>query len=120
MLISKKHNFILKEKKHPQHDFVKKFGGFKEHIVWRCENRAVRQKDFIYSKHNEMLVDFVGKYENINTDFKKICAHIGISASLPKLNVSNTLQYQRFYGDRTKELVRQTFEPDIALFEYDF
>lgn len=114
------YNFILKEKNHPQHDFVKKFGDFGEYIEWRCENWVTCQKEFICSKHNELLVDFVGKYENINADFKKICSHIGISASLPILNVSKTQPYQQYYTKKTSELVRQTFESDIELFEYDF
>ena len=114
------YKFMLKEPTHFQHDLVKKLGNFDEYIKWRCENEVRFQKDFIYSENNELLVDFVGKFENIDADFREICSRIGISASLPKLNVSNTKPYQEYYSDNSRELVRRTFEPDITLFEYDF
>ncbi len=67
-----------------------------------------------------MLVDFVGRFENLNADFETICARIGISASLPRINVSNVKPYQPYYNEETRELVRRTFDADIALFGYEF
>ncbi len=114
------YNFALKDTNHHQHDLIQKLGSFDEYIKWRCENEVRFQKDFIYSSEGELLVDFVGRFESIGDDFKKICSRIGISASLPKLNVSNSKAYQQFYTDETRELVRRTFDSDIVLFEYDF
>lgn len=114
------YKYMLKLKTHHQHELVKELGGFEEYIKWRCENEVRYQKDFIYSGDNELLVDFVGRFENLDADFKQICSQIGISASLPKLNVSNTTPYQDYYSAKTKDLVLQTFEPDIEAFEYSF
>lgn len=114
------YNFALKNINHYQHDLVKNFENFDEYIKWRCTSEIKFQKDFIYSHEGELLVNFVGRFENLDTDFKKICSHIGITASLPKLNVSNTKLYQQFYTDETRELVRHTFHPDIELLGYDF
>ncbi len=111
---------MLKNTNHRQHDLVKNLGNFDEYIRWRCENEVRFQKDFIYSNDGELLVDFVGRYEDIDPDFEKICSHIGISTSLPKLNVSNTKPYQQFYTNETIELIRRTFSSDIALFGYNF
>jgi len=114
------YKFMLKTASHEQHDLVKELGSFDEYIRWRCENEVRFQKDFIYSNDDELLVDFVGRFEDIEADFEKICSCIGISTSLPKLNVSNTKPYQQFYTNETKELVRRTFSSDITLFGYDF
>jgi hypothetical protein len=114
------YTYALKNEKHFQHELVKKLGSFEEYIKWRCEKEVRFQKDFIYSKNNELLLDYVGRYENLNADFNKICSHIGISAFLPKLNVSKTVLYKNFYNEETKELVRKIFKPDIELFGYDF
>ncbi len=111
---------MLKLESHQQHELIKELGSFEEYIKWRCENEVRYQKDFIYSKNNELLVDFVGRYESLDADFKQICSQIGISTSLPKLNVSNTRPYQHYYTEKTKELVRQTFESDIKMFDYSF
>jgi hypothetical protein len=114
------YNYMLSLKTHHQHEVVKELGNFEEYIKWRCENEVRYQKDFIYSENNDLLVDYVGRFEDLNAEFNKICSHIGISTSLPKHNVSNTKPYQHFYNDETKELVRRAFEPDIKLLEYEF
>ena len=74
----------------------------------------------IYSKDGELLVNFVGRYETLNEDFETICSHIGISTSLPTLNVSKTRPYQSYYNEDTRELVRQTFDTDVSFFEYSY
>jgi len=114
------YHYMLKSENHHQHNLAKSFGNFDAYIRWRCAEEVRFQKDFIYSEDGELLVDFVGRFENIDTDFKKICSRIGISATLPKLNVSNTIPYQQFYNDETRELVRRTFDVDISLFGYEF
>jgi hypothetical protein len=114
------YKYMLRLKTHHQHEVVKKLGDFDEYIKWRCENEVKYQKDFIYSENDELLVDFVGRYENLDADFMHICSRIGISASLPRLNISNTKPYQDYYTEKTKDLVRQAFEPDIEAFEYSF
>jgi hypothetical protein len=113
-------HYMRAETKHHQHGLAKSFSGFDDYIRWRCREEPKLQKDFIYSTDGELLVDFVGRFENLDADFAAICSRIGVSASLPKLNISNTTPYREFYGDETRELVRRTFAPDIALFGYDF
>lgn len=114
------YKYVLKKKKHHQHELIEKLGSFDEYIKWRCENEVRYQKDFIYSESDELLVDYVGRFENLESDFDRICSRIGISVSLPKLNVSNTSPYQGYYTDETRELVREVFASDIERFGYEF
>jgi Sulfotransferase family len=114
------YKFMLKDTAHHQHELAKKFGSFDAYIRWRCAEEVRFQKDFIYSADGELLVDFVGRYERLDEDFATICSHIGVSASLPKLNVSNTEPYRLFYNEETRDLVRRAFDADITLFGYDF
>jgi hypothetical protein len=114
------YHYMRTSEDHHQHEFAKSFANFDEYIRWRCAEEVRFQKDFIYSAEGELLVDFVGKFENIEDDFKTICSRIGVQALLPKLNVSNTKPYQEFYSEETRELVRSTFDADIKLFGYDF
>lgn len=113
------YSYILKNEFHPHHNLVKNLGSFEEYIKWRCKNDVHYQKDFIY-QNNELLVNFVGRYENLDSDFQKICSRIGICTKLPKLNVSNTTPYQKFYSETTKNLIKEVFEPDIRTFNYEF
>lgn len=114
------YKFILKDTTHHQHDLVKSFDGFDSYLRWRCAEDVQFQKDFIYSNDGELLVDFVGRHETVETDFQTVCTRVGIVASLPKLNVSNTKPYREYYTDETRELIRRTFAADIALFDYTF
>ena len=112
---------MIRRVKHPQHEFVKNLGNFDNYIEWRCNTEVRYQKDFVFSKNGEQLADFIGRYANLDNDFKYICSQIGITApTLPKKRVSKTKSYQEYYNKNSIELVRITFAPDIKLFTYDF
>jgi len=114
------YTYMLTNHDHRQHNLVRSFGNFERYLVWRCDKEVRFQKDFIFSQNGDRLVNFIGKYERLDGDFAEICTRIGISASIPKLNVSKTKPYQEYYTPETVELVRQTFAPDIGIFKYDF
>ncbi len=61
-------------------------------------------------------VDFVGKVENIEEDFKKICEKIGIEVKLKHENKTKHKSYWRYYDEETIEIVRKEFSRDIDLF----
>jgi len=114
------YKYILKDKNHFLHQLINTFDDFEEFIEWRVVKGLEFQKDYAFSKEGEQIVDFIGKYENIESDFQIICSRIGIKTSLPKLNVSNTIPYQNYYNQKTRDLVERAFEPDISLFNYQF
>ena len=114
------YSYMRRKASHPQHNIVKNLESFEDYIHWRCEEDVHFQKDFIYSMDGKLLVNFIGRFEFIDRDFNEICKKIGISAVLPKINVSNTTPYQEFYNVETKQMIQKTFEPDISLFKYTF
>jgi len=75
--------------------------------------------DRIYHQ-NKLLVDFVGKVENIELDFKHVCNNIGVIAELGWRNKSNHDQYRTYYNKKTRSLVEIAFQKDIDVFEYSF
>ena len=44
------------------------------------------QKDTLCDKDENMLVDFIGRFESLEEDFNFVCKKIGIDASLEKMN----------------------------------
>jgi len=115
------YRFALESIVHPQRKMFAEFGSFENYIHWRCKEDVHYQKDFLFSENGEQLVDFIGKYENLEADFQKICDHIGIDVKLPKLNRSTKHKpFQAYYTPETIELVRRTFAPDVELFGYEF
>lgn len=113
------YHYMREQKDHRQHQLVMS-QTFEEYIHWRVENDLKLQKQFMYDDKGNCLVDFIGKMETINEDFKKITDRIGINAVLPHSNKSKHKHYQELYNAETKALVAKYFYEDIELFGYDF
>lgn len=109
----------------------------------------IPQYDFLYDRNGKCLVDFIGKFENIQADFIKICDTLGIHQKLlPHKNKSlsffrrdntplqilrtirgllsrqqkkNTYShYTEYYDKESKEFVAKLYKKDIETFGYDF
>lgn len=76
--------------------------------------------DFICDDDGEVLVDFVGRFENLESDFNRISDQIGISNQLPHINKTTHTKYRDYYNDETKDLVRSIALRDIEMFDYKF
>ena len=66
--------------------------------------------------------DFIGKFENLQEDFNKICDRLNIvQQKLPHLNESQyDNDYSLYYSEKIKKIVSQYFKEDIEYFEYTF
>lgn len=65
----------------------------KEHFIRKIQQRVwwfVRpQTDYIYKDEGHQLVDFIGRFESLQSDFDIVCQKIGLPATLlPRVNVS--------------------------------
>lgn len=78
------------------------------------------QIDWLSDEEGEIMVDFIGRFENLENDFQLICKRIGTIADLPFVNKSEHKEYQYYYDDETREIVSRWFEKDIELFKYSF
>lgn len=114
------YTYMLKHTGHSQHQFIKSLPDFDAYIDWRCRAEVRYQKDFLFSTDGEQLVDFIGRFENLENDFQTICERIGVRAVLPRINVSRSKSYREYYNPKTIEMVRDTFGADIQRFNYEF
>lgn len=113
------YTYMLKNKKHHQHELVSSFHNFDEYIDWRVHNDLHLQKDFFYDEQNNSLMDFIGKIENLDDDFNLINKKLGIKVVLPHLNRSREHNaYLHFYSDKSINLVGDAFKEDIEAFGY--
>jgi len=78
------------------------------------------QLDWISDENGKILVNYVGKFENFESDFNEICSHINIFVSLPHLKKSNRTHYKDYYNSETAEIVGEFFKDDIQYFNYQF
>ncbi len=123
---------------------LKYFSSYFETENWFFKN----QVDFIY-KNEVLMVDFVGRYEKLDTDFKKIASSLKIAEDvLPKSNISEIKRYSRksfnvikkhpdilfhfnhrnkqnedytqIYSSEGKKIVSKFYEKDIDILKYTF
>jgi len=110
---------------------------------WDDKYRHVMpQTEMLYDDNGQLLVDFVGKFENLQQDFDLVCKQLGFTESrLPHINSSdkksrelrrkakNILhrnkesglhQYTDFYDKETREFVAERYRSDIGNFNYSF
>jgi len=79
------------------------------------------QADYITDEHGELIVDFVGRFENIQHDAHAVFSKLGMGhLNLPHINRSNHDSYQKYYNDQTRRLVAERFAKDIDMFGYEF
>ena len=85
--------------------------------------------DWITDKDGQIIVDFVGKHETLEEDYKKILSLIEARVKCPmphyvplkRVNVSNQgFDYKHYYSDETRDLVSKHFEKDIEEFGYEY
>jgi hypothetical protein len=80
------------------------------------------QTDWLLDENGEMIVDFIGRFENLHDDFKRICSMVGIKP--PRLTrthkTSHSVPYTKAYSKEGIEFVEEHFRTDIEMFEYAF
>lgn len=74
---------------------------------------------FVCDEKFEIMVDFCGRFENIEKDINVVFNEIGISKNLEKINASNKKNFQLYYlNDKVKEKVYELYSKDFELFNY--
>lgn len=79
------------------------------------------QHAFVTDERGDVLSDFVGRVEDMQTSYDEICERIGIpSAQLEKVNTSRKRDYRDYYDEALIEGVAKLYARDLELFGYDF
>jgi hypothetical protein len=78
------------------------------------------QHKFIYS-HGKLAVDFVGRFENLNKDFSKVCEKLSINKQLEhRMKVYGKKHYTEYYDNEMIDFIAKEYQKDIELFNYKF
>lgn len=78
------------------------------------------QLDWISDSDGRFLVNFVGRFENLEHDFQAVCQHLGANIKLAHLNQTEHAPYRDYFSAESIALIRAWFRKDIEYFGYTF
>ena len=118
-LLVSNYSYILNRTNHKRYRRVSKLT-FPEFIEFAAVKRIGFQKQAISDASGNLLVDQVGFFENLKSDFEEITDRLTIVAELPHLNQVPRAEYRDFYIAKTRDRVAEIYQDDIEAFEYEF
>jgi hypothetical protein len=79
------------------------------------------QLDYLTDASGRLIVDFVGRYENLQADFDIVTQRLGLKRiALPHVNRSMHRHYAQYYSSESESIVGQRYARDLAAFGYQF
>ncbi len=73
------------------------------------------------SDGDNVIIDFVGQYENLDSDWEHICKALDVAPiALTRENQVPRADYRSFYNEASRRLVADRFAKSIELFGYHF
>ena len=80
------------------------------------------QVEFLKGQNGKIELDFIGRFENIENDFRIVRDHLGIQQELAHINKTQTKRepYRTYYSEELRDIVAQVYAEDIQTFGYSF
>jgi hypothetical protein len=89
---------------------------------WNGLSQLNPQVAWLRDDDGTLFCDFVGKFENLDSDFEQVSQTLRLrknAKKLPRENRSSRLPIQSYYSDREMEIVAKVYAKDFAQFGYD-
>jgi hypothetical protein len=109
-----------------EQSYAHKFSNFSDWIKYHDKhfNKSFKwymspQIDELVDKKGNIVVDFIGRFENFEKDFDFIKSKTGFPNNLPHVNKSSHLPWQYYYTSETFEIVKKMSQKDIKAFYYN-
>lgn len=82
------------------------------------------QKYWICNQNGNLMIDFVGRFENYNQDIKLLFNNLDIHGNVyiphTRKSAKRDMNYRNHYNNKTKNIVGDYLIDDITYFNYDF
>ena len=114
------YKYLCRWERGPNWSIITEMDGFDDFVHWRHQKRITTQFESLHDENDRSIVDFIGRFENLESDFLKASQMAGVTATLGRLNVSKRREYQRYYSKESISIVEKTYAEEIDLFSYTF
>ena len=85
------------------------------------DQHFLEQYKFIVDESGDVAVDLVCRFENIQTDIRKVFERFDMPKTLlSRSNGRHYDHYSTYYDDTARELVAERYKKDIELFKYSY
>ena len=98
-------------------DFV--LNGLNKKTIFQVTH-LLPQSYFICNNKGEVLVSFLGRFENLINDVNHLSKKLGKEINLEHLNKNKKRSYKEFYSQEMIEIVNMVYEDDLRIFNYEF
>lgn len=78
------------------------------------------QVDFLRNSKGQIVLDYIGRVENIDEDFEFLKGKINPRAKIKSRNIGDRRQYSTYYNNETEKIVQEIYSEDINEFGYKF
>lgn len=127
ILAGDKNKFVKSLFENDFHTFIEELVLQRElkHVSVHGHAHGWQQKEWI-TKDQKIIVDFIGKVENIKQDIEEVRKKVEIKTKLPWINstVKAGLQQQdlryQYYNKTTMKLIEKAYRDDIEMFNYKY
>ena len=104
------------------------FISFEEFVSWiqyssATSNHAAPhryQLDWLTDSSGNLLMNFIGAFESLESDWNVVSDALKIDQKLPHLNHISSKHYTEYYSEKTRAIVAEKFMVDVETFGYEF
>lgn len=118
------YNYLKTNNGHDQQEWIKN-KSFEEYVL-NIPNQRWKdlQSYYLYDENENLIVDFLGKFETLEADFQIILQKLDLKCTLPHINssVNSNLNNPQFFNNFTKEMIKvinDEFHDDFRLLGYN-
>jgi hypothetical protein len=119
LLVSSYH-YLLGNRSHHRRRAADGGRSFAAYAAYEIRRGKMSQSDMLTDRDDRLLVDFVGRFESVDSDFAHVCRLLGLKASLPRANQTRHRDFRSYYDDGLAEEVGRFFAADVERFGYAF
>jgi len=101
--------------------YLQEFISFDEFVLKGLEKEEIinwvhfkPQYTFVCDENDNIVMDFIGKMENLKADFNTVCKHLNIESELKQLNKSAAKKIN--LSEEVKAVIKLKYQKDFNLF----